>query len=302
MPAPEPLRPRWRRPDVVLRLLNVPTIVLTLAVGVAPVLYVAFLSLHRARLGAAVPMDFAGWTNYAFVLADPSVAASVRNTFYFALLSVATAVGLGLGIAVLINNDTVRAGRWLIAAVVLPWAVPEIVNALVWQWIYSPTYGALNGLLVALHLLDGYRAWLSTPASAMHAVIFAYSWKLVPFVTLVLYAALRSIPAELYECAAIDGAHPWAQFRFVSWPLVLPAVAVAVLFCAVWSMRAFDIVYLLTAGGPGDATMLLSYLTFAKAFQFGDLGAAAAIACLLVVLTLALTALYWKALIPPETA
>ncbi len=259
-------------------------------------LYVGWLSFQNARLGTLAPVSFAGWSNYAFVLSDASVGTSFRNTLYFAVLSVATAVTVGLTIALLMNNDVVRAGQGLILAIVLPWAIPEIVNALVWQWIYNPTYGALNGLLVSLHVQTDYRAWLSTPSSAMHAVVFAYSWKLVPFVVLVLYAALRSVPDELYECAQLDGANRWAQFRYVSWPFLVPAMAVAILFSVVWSMRAFDIVYLLTGGGPGEATMLLSYFTFAKAFQFGDLGAGAAVACLLVAMTLGMTLVYWRML------
>lgn len=269
---------------------------LIVGVGILPILYVGLLSFQNARLGTLTSVSFAGWSNYAFVLSDTSVGTSFRNTLYFSLLSVATAVTVGLTIAILMNNDVVRAGQGLILAIVLPWAIPEIVNALVWQWIYNPTYGALNGLLVSLHLQTGYRAWLSTPSSAMHAVVFAYSWKLVPFVVLVLYAALRSVPDELYECAQLDGANRWAQFRYVSWPFLAPAMAVAILFSVVWSMRAFDIVYLLTGGGPGEATMLLSYFTFAKAFQFGDLGAGAAVACLLVAMTLGMTLVYWRML------
>jgi multiple sugar transport system permease protein len=130
----------------------------------------------------------------------------------------------------------------------------------------------------------------------MHAVIFAYSWKLVPFVVIILYAALRSIPAEVYESAQTDGAGSWAQFRYVTLPLIGPAAAVAVLFCVVWSMRAFDIVYLLTRGGPGEATVVLSYFVFMKAFEFGDMGAAAAVACALAAVTFGVTCIYLRVL------
>jgi len=185
---------------------------------------------------------------------------------------------------------------------VLVWGIPDIVNASMWQWIYNPTFGALNGALVSLHLLHGYRAWFSTGASAMHAVIFAYAWKLVPFVVIVLYAAMRSVPLEYYESAELDGAGGWAQFRHLTLPFISPALAVAVLFCLVFSMRAFDIIYLLTSGGPGDATTVVSYFTFAEAFQFGDLGAAAAVACLLTAATIVLTLVYWRALPQGERA
>jgi multiple sugar transport system permease protein len=286
---------RSGRPDLLLQLLNAPALLLVLAFSVLPIVYVSYLSVQDLRLGAASFGAFAGLENYRFVLGDPSVARAFWNTLYFSALSVGLATLIGLGIALLLDSG-IRGSGWLVLGAVLPWAIPEIVNALMWQWIYNPTYGALNGLLVSLGFLAEYRAWLSTPVSAMHAVIFAYAWKLVPFVVIILYAALRSIPAEIYESAQLDGAGSWAQFRYLTLPLAAPAVVVAVLFCVVWSMRAFDIVYLLTRGGPGEATVILSYLVFAKAFEFGDLGAAAAIACLLALLTFAITCLYLRVL------
>ena len=193
------------QPDLLLRLLNAPALLLVLAFSVLPIIYVTYLSLQDLRLGAATFGEFARLENYRFVLSDPSVARAFWNTLYFSALSVGLATLLGLGIALLLDSDF-RGSGWLMVGAVLPWAIPEIVNALMWQWIYNPTYGALNGLLVSLGLLEDYRAWLSTPVSAMHAVIFAYAWKLVPFVVIILYAGLRSIPAELYESAQIDGA------------------------------------------------------------------------------------------------
>jgi ABC-type sugar transport system permease subunit len=278
----------------ILRILNLPTIAFVIAFSVLPLAYVAYLSLQDLRFGTGAGA-FAGLDNYRFVLGDPSVITAFWNTLYFSALSVAIAALVGLGIALLLDSDVKGAG-WLVIATVLPWAIPEIVNALMWQWIYNPSYGALNGLLQEFGFINDYQAWLSTPLSAMHAVVFAYSWKLVPFVVIILYAGLRSIPAELYESAEIDGAGAMAQFRFVTLPLLAPALVVAVLFCVVWSMRAFDIVYLLTKGGPGEATTVLSYFVFSKAFDFGDLGAAAAVACLLALLTFALTCLYIRVL------
>jgi multiple sugar transport system permease protein len=272
---------------------NAPAVALVAAFSVLPLTYVVCLSFLDLRIGA--PGGPAGWANYRFVLADASVRTAFGNTVYFSVLSVAVATVVGLGIALLLDSRALGA-QWLVAGAVIPWAIPEIVNALIWQWIYSPTYGALNGVLVSLDLAREYRAWLSSPASAMHALVFAHAWKLVPFVVIILYAALRSVPAELYEAAQIDGAGDWGQLRHVSIPAISPAIVVAVTFCLVWSMRAFDIVYLLTKGGPGESTVLLSYLTFVKAFEFGDLGAGAAVACLLAALTLVLTLVYLRVL------
>lgn len=274
-----------------LNLLNAPAVLLVLAFSILPLLYVGYLSFQDLRTGMGG--GFAGLDNYRFVLGDASVIGAFANTLYFAVLSVAIALAIGFGIALLLRSD-LPGSSWLVAAVVLPWAVPEIVNALIWQWIYNPTYGALNGVLYSLGLVADYRAWLSTPLSAMHAVIFAYAWKLVPFVVIILYAGLSAIPVEYYESAQMDGAGTWAQFRHVTLPLVAAPLGVAVLFCLVWSMRAFDIVYLLTRGGPGEGTTVLSYFVFSKAFEFGDFGAAAAVACLLALVTFALTALYMR--------
>ena len=281
------------RPDFFLRIVNAPAIILVIAFSVVPLFYVGYLSFQDMRIGMGG--GFAGLDNYRFVLEDASVIKAFTNTLYFAALSVALATFIGLGIALLLHSDVPGAG-WLVSAVVLPWAVPEIVNALIWQWIYNPNYGALNGILYSLGIFADYRAWLSSPLSAMHAVIFAYAWKLVPFVIIILYAGLTAIPTEQYESAEIDGAGDWAQFRYITLPLLAAPLGVAVMFCMVWAMRAFDIVYLLTRGGPGDGTMVLSYFVFSKAFEFGDMGAAAAVACLLALLTFALTALYMRAL------
>jgi len=283
-----------RRSDFLLRFLNAPAILLVIAFSIAPIVYVFYLSFQDLRIGMGAS-GFAGLDNYRFVLEDASVIKAFSNTFYFAGLSVLLATLIGLGIALLLHSDIPGAG-WLVSAVVLPWAIPEIVNALMWQWIYNPTYGALNGILYSLGMIAEYRAWLSSPLSAMHAVIFAYAWKLVPFAVIILYAGLTAIPTEYYEAAEIDGAGDFAQFRYITLPLLAPPLGVVVLFCMVWSMRAFDIVYLLTRGGPGDGTMVLSYFVFGKAFEFGDVGAGAAVACLLALMTFALTALYMRAL------
>jgi len=290
---------RSRRPGLLLQILNAPAALLVVAFSVVPLLYVGYLSFQDMRVGMGG--GFAGLDNYRFVLEDASVIKAFANTLYFAGLSVTLALLIGLGIALLLRSD-LPGSAWLVAAVVLPWAVPEIVNALIWQWIYSPTYGALNGILYSLGVLTDYASWLSSPLSAMHAVIVAYAWKLVPFVVIILYAGLTTIPADYYESAQIDGAGRWAQFRYITLPLLAAPLGVSALFCLVWSMRAFDIIYLLTRGGPGEGTLVLSYLVFSKAFEFGDFGAAAAVACLLALVTFALTGSYMRVLRGTRTA
>jgi ABC-type sugar transport system permease subunit len=259
--------------------------------SVGPLFYVGWLSLVDLKGGEAIGY-FIGLENYQFVLEDRSTLIAFGNTFYFSSLSVVSATLIGLGIALLIDSES-PLNKVLIAAAVLPWAIPEVVNALMWKWVFDYNWGALNAVLKALGLIDAYLAWFSDGVMAMHALIFAYSWKLVPFVVIILYAALKTIPQEVVESAQLDGAGAFNMFWHITLPLVLPALAVAILFCVIFSMRAFDLVYLLTKGGPGESTTVLSYYTYAKTFEFGDFGAGSAVSVLLAVATLGATVFYW---------
>ena len=263
--------------------------------SVLPLFYVGYLSLVDVKAGQLTG-PFVGLENYKFVLDDASTWTAFRNTFYFSSLSVVVATLIGTGIALLLDSDA----PWtsiLLAATVLPWAIPEVVNALMWKWIFNYNWGALNALLVAVGAIAKYRPWFSDGPTAMHALIFAYSWKLVPFVVLILYAALRTISQEIVESAKIDGAGTVRMFRHITLPLIVPALTVAILFCAIFSMRAFDVVYLLTKGGPGAATTVLSYYTYAKSFEFGDFGAGSAVSVILATATLAVVLVYWRMLL-----
>ena len=270
---------------------NVIGILLFLSVAVVPIIYVVYLSLVDLRFSFTAG-EYVGLANYIFIFEDPSTTTALLNTLYFSTLSVFIATSFGLGIALLVDSDAPFTPL-LIGAAVLPWALPEIVNALMWQWVFDSNWGVLNALLVGLGITDRYIPFFSTGTSATNAVIFAYSWKLVPFVVLIFYAALRAIPITLYESAQMDGANAPQIFRYITLPLLMPALAVAVLFCLIFSMRAFDLVYLLTRGGPGESTVLLSYYTFSKSFEFGDFSAGAAVSVILAVITLVMTLVYW---------
>ncbi len=283
-------RRRWRLAGPLLWL-DALALLLVGVFSVLPLLYVGYLSLVDVKAGQLTG-PLVGRENYAFVLADESTRTAFRNTFYFSTVSVAVATAVGTAIALLLDSRAPFT-RLLLAAAVLPWAIPEVVNALIWKWVFDYNWGALNALLVAVGALSRYRAWFSDGTTAMHALIFAYSWKLVPFVVLILYAALRSIPPDVVESAELDGAGALRLFRHVTLPLILPALTVAILFCAIFSMRAFDVVYLLTRGGPGESTTVLSYYTYAKTFEFGDFGAGSAVSVLLAAGTLVVVLAYW---------
>jgi ABC-type sugar transport system permease subunit len=289
----EARRSRWRGRGPFVAV-NAVSVALVAAFTLFPLAYVGYLSLADLRAGEAVGA-FAGTANYEFVLQDRSTWTAFRNTFYFSTLSVLLATAAGVGIALLLDAGAPGAPL-LLAAAVLPWAIPEVVNALMWKWIFDFNWGALNAVLTGLGVIPRYRAWFSDGTTAMHSLVFAYAWKLVPFVVITLYAALRTIPVELVESARIDGAAGVRLLRHVTLPLVMPALTVAILFCVIFSMRAFDLVYLLTRGGPGEATTVLSYYTYAKTFEFGDFGAGAAVSVLLAAATLVMIVAYWRVL------
>jgi ABC-type sugar transport system permease subunit len=271
--------------------LNSMTALLVFTFSVFPLFYIGYLSLVNVKAGQLVG-EFIGAENYQFVLESPTTMTAFWNTFYFSTLSVVISSVVGTVIALLMDSK-VPFSKLLIAAVILPWAIPEVVNALVWKWVFDYNWGAFNAFLKALGIIESYHAWFSDGTTAMHCLIFAYSWKIVPFVVIIVFAALRAIPVELIESAEIDGAEWLAQLRYVRLPLILPALAVAILFCVIFSMRAFDLAYLLTKGGPGQSTTVLSYYTYATTFEFGDFGAGSAVSVMLAAATLAATAIYW---------
>jgi ABC-type sugar transport system permease subunit len=275
--------------------LNLPSALTFIGLVLLPSVAAVVLSLHAVQIRGGLVLQFVGLHQYIELPSIPEVWIALKNTGYFGLLSVVLSVLIGTGIALLINSGF-PGHRILLAAVIVPWATPNIINALMWSWIYDSAYGSFNGLLYSLHVIADYRAWLSTPWSAMHAVVFAYVWKLVPFVVMIVYAALQAIPRDLYEAAATDGAIGRQIFRYVTLPLIVPALLVGVVFCTIWSLRVFDLIYVLTRGGPGRATFILNWYAFAQAFQFGNMGRASALGTLLGVLTLALTYVYVRLL------
>ncbi|MCO5089552.1 carbohydrate ABC transporter permease [Bosea sp. (in: a-proteobacteria)] len=282
------VRREWSVP---LLSLNGVAVLLLAAFSVFPLLYVCYLSVVDLRAGQAVG-SFVGLDNYRFVLENDSTIIAFRNTLYFSTLTVIVATLIGAAIAFVTSTEAWFA-RLLLPAAILPWAVPEVVNALMWKWIFDFHWGALNAVLHGLGLIEDHRAWFSEGTSAMHALILAYAWKLVPFVVITLYAALKSIPTDVIEAARVDGAGEFALFWRIRLPLIIPALAVSVLLCVIFSMRAFDLIYLLTRGGPGEATTVLSYHVYTSTFEFGDVGSGASISVFLAVVTMAVTLAYW---------
>jgi len=236
---------------------------------------------------------FAGIDHYVVLLQTPRFWNSLGVTLYFAALSVTLEVLLGLAIALLLSRRFRGAG-WVRALILLPWAIPTVVTAKLWDWVYHPDLGVLNYLLQNLGITTAPVNWLGTPSLAIHAAIVADVWKTTPFVVVLLLAGLALVPPDLYRAAALDGASPWQSFVHVTLPLLRPILLVVMLFRTIDALRAFDLLYVLTGGGPADTTETLSIYAYKILFQTMQFGYGSAIGVMmfLVVTMLSLLQLW----------
>ena len=237
--------------------------------------------------------------NYVDMLQDQTFWETIERTLYFTIVSVGLELVIGLAIAQLIHSHP-WGWQFLRFSLIIPWAVPTIVNGAMWRWIYSADFGALNGLLMQLGLIKHYVAWLTLPDMAMNLVIVADIWHTMPFVALVLQAALATLPEDLNEAAAVDGANAWQRFWQIRVPLLRPAILVALIVRTVDAFRVFDIVYIITSGGPAYKTLTITYLTYLNTFSFGKQGIGAALSFLISAFTILMALVYIRLLYRPE--
>jgi ABC-type sugar transport system permease subunit len=286
------VQPSLRQQDArVAWLLLAPGLIIILGITLQPILTTLYLSFFEVSSGINLPRTFVGLGNYWEMLSDPVFWATIGRTFYFTLVSVGLELVLGLAVAQLIHS---RPPGWqfLRLSLIIPWAFPTIVNGSMWRWIYDADFGALNGLLMQLGVIKHHVVWLVKPALAMNLVILADIWHVFPFVALILQAALATLPVELEEAAAADGANAWQRFWYVRLPLLRPAILVALIVRTVDAFRVFDIVYIITRGGPAFGTITISYLTYLETFSYGKLGSGAALSFLISIFTIAMAFVY----------
>jgi multiple sugar transport system permease protein len=258
-------------------LLLLPAAALLAAAVALPVLRVVELSLTRTELEDGVALRFAGADAYLRLFHDSRFWAALRNTAVFTGLSVGLETVLGVLFALLLDQRF-RGRRLVRAGMLLPWALPTAVMALAWAWIFNDAFGVANDLLRRLGMLDRPLAWLGEPGTAMAALVLADVWKTTPFVALIVLAGLQGIPRQVHEAARVDGLGAWPRFRHLTLPLLVPTLLVAVLFRAVQAYAAFDLVYVMTGGGPGGATETVSLFAFQNYFRYLDFGYGSAIA------------------------
>lgn len=276
------LRPGWPQALMVL-----PTQGLLILVIGLPSLWVFWLSLHQTAFGMA-PV-YVGWSNYAFVLTDTYFWRAFLNTFLIVTIVVYLELALALGMAVLFAAG-VPLRRLMIAIVLAPYAVSEVIAVIVWKYMLEPGVGIVSQALAVVGIPE--LAWTTDRWAALSLVALLSIWLHLPFSFLILYSARLGVPKELYESASIDGAVAWQQFLRVTVPMLMPAILVALMFRYVFAFRIFGEVWLLTGGGPARLTEVLATYLYRHAFRYQEFGVASAIGWLMALASVLLASFY----------
>jgi trehalose/maltose transport system permease protein len=263
-------------------------VVLALVAG-WPLFRTIALSFTDANLADLDARTFIGFENYVFLIDDPDWWRAVWNTVVFTTLSVSIETILGLAIALTLNAQF--RGRGLLrAAVLIPWAIPTVVSAQMWRWMFNDVYGVVNEVMLTVGLISEPWAWLADPALSMAAVVAVDVWKTTPFMALLILAGLQMLPQDCYENAKIDGVHPVVVFFRVTLPLLKPAILVAVIFRTLDALRIFDLIYVMQ--GNKQETMSMSIYARQQLVDFQDVGYGSAAATLLFMIIAFFTVIY----------
>ena len=262
-----------------------PTVLLLLGLVLYPFFYAIWLAFSDKTVGS--PGQFVGLRNFVYVLRWPQFSTAVWNTVVFTVSAVAIKLVLGMAVALVLNQQ-IRGRNFFRAFLLLPWAMPAFVVYLVWRWLYDPLSGLINYALIDLGLIATPIAFLSDRSTAMLSVIVAHVWRNFPFYAISFLAGMQTISQELYDAAQVDGASRTQQFRHITLPGLYHIIGVVVLLTTIWTANAFEPVYLLTGGGPSDATMVYTMLVYVMGMMNLRLGEAAAVSTLVLPLLIAL--------------
>lgn len=287
----DPAQPRPWRTVLLPYALLAPAMAVTLVVVFLPMVEAVATSLTDLILWKPNASRFVGFGNYWKLLQDPVFWTALGHTAVWIGLTVPLQMGLGLVAALLLDRDFPWRGLAR-ALIIIPWALPSVVIALMWRWIYDPTTGVLNDLLIHLSLIRSAVPWLADPDKALYAVIATLTWQGFPFFAVMILAGLQGIPRSQYEAASIDGASAWRQFRHITLPGIAPVLATAGLLRVIWVANSMDVIFVMTGGGPGTATTTLPLYAFVKARQNLDFGYGTAIAVTFTILLGSVVALY----------
>lgn len=268
-----------------------PSMVIVFGIIVAPMLATLVYTVVNNNMLSSGYGQFAGLSFYKEVLSSADFRGDLLRTLYFTLVSTFLETFLGLLIALLLN-EKFPGVRFLRSIIIIPWAIPTVVNGSLWKLIFNGEYGVFNALLLQAGVIDAYQSWLGNPKLAMLMIIIADTWKMTPLAVIFFLAALQGINAETYEAARVDGAGPIRRFWCLTLPYLAPTAMVIIVMRTVEKFKAFDIFYLMTRGGPADATKTLMYDTYLQAFTNLNYSTAAVFAYLTALIVALMTLLY----------
>jgi multiple sugar transport system permease protein len=288
-PAATASRPRRGLSDTARAyLLNAPAMIVIGLLVAYPIGYSFWLSLHRYNLKLPALERFVWFQNYLSLVSDPVFLSSLRVTVAFVVVVLGMTVILGTALALVLNETFLGRGV-LRSLVLLPWAMPGVVNGLMWRTIFDAKTGALNGLLLQLGLIDSYQAWLTSPTGAFLITAFAQVWNTLPFTVIILLAGLSTIPSEQYDAAKVDRAGVVQRFTQVTLPWLLHPLLIVLILETMNAFRAFDTIYVLTGGGPGDATNMIAVLNVRTVLTYTDFGLGSAYSWVITIVTLVIS-------------
>jgi len=294
VPAPERTPSRTRRRDRGGTVLVLPALIPVAVLSVWPLLQGVYLAFTNTRAGQQGSSAFVGLRNFADLGSYGLFWQSFRIGLVWAVSVTVLQFLLALGLALLLNMRLRGAGFARVLALI-PWAMPPVIIAIMWQLMYDPRSGPVNGILSALGVLDHNVNWLGDFSTALPAVVFVGVWVGMPATTVVLLAGLQSVDEEMLEAGAVDGAGTWRRFWHLTLPSIRPVVVAITTLDFIWSFNSFDLVYVLTAGGPGGKTMLPVLFAYNEAFKYGNFSLAAAMGVVIVVVIVALMLVYLRA-------
>jgi ABC-type sugar transport system permease subunit len=272
--------------------LILPALLIVLALYVYPLVFSLVVSFFRSDIRYP-GVQFRGLGNYVEIFRQPELLVSFWKTILFTVGSLAIEMVAGIAIAVAFNQPF--AGRPIARSLILiPWAVPPVVNGIIWNWLVHSKIGVLNYVLTSIGVLARYKPWLADANWAFAIIIIADAWKWTPLVVLLVLAGLQSISEELYEAARMDGAGAWKMFFRITLPCVSWPILVTLILRTVEAIRVFDIIYIMTRGGPANATKLTTFYVWEIAFKYHQLGMGTALAYLVTILIVALAVVYYR--------
>lgn len=284
-------RIQWRSERILPYMLLAPAVFVTIVIVFMPMIQAVWTSFYDLVLFRPNASKFVGFANYVKLFNDPVFWAALWNTIIWIGLTVPLQMGLGLLTALLLNREFPWRGLAR-ALIIIPWALPSVVIALMWRWIYDPNTGVLNDILIYLSIVKAAVPWLADPNVAIYAIIATLTWQGFPFFAVMILAGLQGIPKSQYEAASIDGASPWRQFLHITLPGIAPVLATAGLLRVIWVANSMDVIFVMTGGGPGYATYTLPLYAFIKARQNLDFGYGTSIAVTFTIFLGAFVAIY----------